>query len=129
MRPKNLRYSDTHEWVSVEGDVATVGITDYAVEHLSDLVFLELPRPGTPAVKGKSFGEVESVKAVSELFSPVTGDIVEVNSALADDLDRLAKDPFAAGWLIKVKLRDKGEAAALKTADEYEKILAAEESG
>lgn len=126
MRPANYRYSDTHEWVSVSGDVATVGITDYAVEHLSDLVFLELPRKGTAAMKGKPFGEIESVKAVSELFSPVSGEIVEVNDALTDDLDTLAKDPFEKGWLVKVKLRDKKEPAAMKSKDEYEKLLASE---
>ena len=126
MRPANYRYSDSHEWVSVDGDVATVGITDYAVEHLSDLVFLELPRKGSSATKGKSFGEVESVKAVSELFSPVTGEIVEVNESLVDDLETLAKDPFGKGWLVKVKLKDKKEASALLGAAEYEKLLASE---
>src|SRR5262245_16115834 len=120
MRPANYRYSDSHEWVSVDGDVATVGITDYAVEHLSDLVFLELPRQGSAAAKGKSFGEIESVKAVSELFSPVTGEIVAVNDALVDDLDGLAKDPFGKGWLVKVKLKDKKETASLMSAAEYE---------
>jgi len=126
MRPANYKYSDSHEWVSVDGDVATVGITDYAVEHLSDLVFLELPRKGSSAAKGKSFGEIESVKAVSELFSPVTGEIVEVNDSLVDDLDTLAKDPFGKGWLLKVKLKDKKETASLLGAAEYEKLLASE---
>lgn len=128
MRPANYRYSDTHEWVSVSDDVATVGITDFAVEHLSDLVFLELPRAGTAAVKGKPFGEIESVKAVSELYSPVTGEIVEVNQSLTDDLETLAKDPFHKGWLVKVKLRDKAEPASMKSQAEYEKLLESEAS-
>jgi glycine cleavage system H protein len=126
MRPANYKYSDTHEWVFVSGDTATVGITDYAVEHLSDLVFLELPRKGAAAAKGRPFGEIESVKAVSELFSPVTGEIIEVNESLTDNLDTLATDPFGKGWLLKVKLRDKAEPATMKSAAEYEKLLAAE---
>src|SRR5262245_61852670 len=127
MRPKDYRYSESHEWVSVSGDTATIGITDFAVEHLSDLVFIELPRKGGSAVKGKAFGEIESVKAVSELFSPVTGEIVEVNDAVESALETLAKDPFRGGWLMKVRLKDKNELKSLKTSEEYDALVKAEE--
>ena len=127
MRPKDYRYSESHEWVSVSGDTATVGITDFAVEHLSDLVYIELPRKGASAVKGKPFGEIESVKAVSELFSPVTGEIVEVNESVESALETLAKDPFRAGWLVKVRLKDKNELKSLMSSDEYDALVRAEE--
>jgi glycine cleavage system H protein len=107
--PDQLRYTKTHEWVHVENDasgapIATVGITDFAVQALTDLVFLELPPVGREVTAGEPFGEVESVKAVNDLYSPVDGVIVESNTDLANNLDRLSTDAFGAGWLIKVKL-------------------------
>ena len=97
------RYSETHEWVVVEGDVATVGITDFAQAQLGDVVFLELPRPGLHLEAGQSFGAIESVKAASDLYSPVAGTVVEVNEKLADTPELVNQDPFEAGWLIKLQ--------------------------
>lgn len=108
MNPESLRYTTTHEWVSVEQkdgvEIATVGITDFAVQALTDLVFLQLPAVGARVEAGHPFGEVESVKAVNDLYSPVSGIVVEVNSPLVNDLEQISRDPFGAGWLIKVKL-------------------------
>ncbi len=110
MKPEQLRYTPTHEWVHVEtqdgGQVATVGITAFAVEALADLVFIQLPEVGQEVKAGQPFGEVESVKAVSDLNSPVDGQVVEVNSAVADNLELLSQDPFGQGWLIKVRVSD-----------------------
>lgn len=97
-------YTETHEWVSVEAEVATVGITDYAQAQLGDVVFLELPRTGKPVEAGDSFGVIESVKAASDLYSPVSGTIVEINESLADSPETVNSDPFGKGWLIKVRL-------------------------
>ncbi len=111
-RPGHLRYSETHEWTSLDGDVATVGITDFAVEQLQDLVFIELPKAGARVEKGKRFGEIESVKAVSDLVAPVSGEVTAVNEALDVDLGPLASDPFGAGWLVKVRVPDRESALA-----------------
>ncbi len=129
MKPQDLRYSETHEWVKADGEVAILGITDYAVEHLSDLVFIELPEVGDDVAEGDAFGTIESVKAVSDLNSPVTGEVIEVNDALADELDLLANDPFGSGWLIKVKVSDPSEMDALISSTEYEVHLAKQEGG
>ena len=110
MDPKSLKYAKTHEWVSVDGDTATVGITDFAVKQLTDLVFIQLPQAGTRLKAGQSFGEVESVKAVSDLYAPLSGEVVASNGALADDLTILSDDPFGKGWMIRLKFTD---AAAL----------------
>jgi glycine cleavage system H protein len=118
MRPNDRKYMQSHEWCKVEGGVATVGITDFAVSHLSDLVFLDLPEIGSTVTVGESFGEIESVKAVSDLYSPVSGEVVEVNSELPDNLDTLNADPFEAGWMIKVQVS--GESADLMDAAAYE---------
>jgi len=104
MDPQSLKYSKTDEWIAVEGELATVGITDLAVQALTDLVFIELPAKGKQIETGKPFGVVESVKAASDLYSPVTGEVVESNSQLANDLGILSSDPFGKGWLLKVKL-------------------------
>lgn len=108
MSPESLRFTPTHEWVAVEktaaGEIATVGISDFAVQALTDLVFLQLPAVGARVEAGKPFGEVESVKAVNDLYSPVSGTVVEANSPLVDNLEQISSDPFGAGWLIKVKL-------------------------
>ncbi len=107
MDPEQLKYNPSHEWVAVSDDqVATVGITDFAVKQLTDLVFMALPELGTQVTAGEEFGEVESVKAVSPLYSPVTGEVVEVHSELVDNMDALSEDPFGEGWLIKVRVAD-----------------------
>ena len=103
-RPSDIKYLSTHEWIRVDGDEATVGITDFAVEHLGDLVFVDLPDTGSDIEAGDTVAEVESVKAVGEIVSPVTGEVTDVNEALADDQGPLASDPFGAGWLFKVKV-------------------------
>ena len=123
MNPKDLKYTPTHEWVRLEGGTATVGITEHAAHALSDLVYLGLPSVGDKIAVGKSFGEIESVKAVSDLNAPVDGEVVEVNAALSDDLPTINHDPYGKGWLIKVKL--KGSApASLMGADQYDKLVA-----
>lgn len=108
MQPEQLKYNATHEWVGVtesNGEqIAVVGITDFALEQLTDLVYMSLPKVGSQVTAGAEFGEVESVKAVSPLYSPVTGQVLEVHDALADQLEQLAADPFGNGWMIKVKL-------------------------
>src|ERR1051326_3058577 len=101
-RPDDLRYTPSHEWLRVEGDVGTVGITDFAVEQLSDLVFIDLPAVGGAVVKDQRFGEIESTKTVSDLISPVSGTIVAVNTELPDHLESLSQSPFDKGWIIKV---------------------------
>jgi len=121
--PKDCRYTETHEWCRIEGDVATVGITQHAVELLTDLVYVDLPAPGTQVAAGKQFGEVESVKAVSELNSPVSGEVVESNGAVTDDLSLISTDPYGKGWLIKVRLSNPGEAAKLMDAAAYDAKL------
>lgn len=103
-RPADCRYTKTHEWVRLEGTTAVVGITDFAVEHLGELVFVDLPAKGKKIGKGESLAEVESVKAVGEVYSPVAGEVTETNSGLANDQTPLAKDPFKTGWLAKLKV-------------------------
>jgi glycine cleavage system H protein len=106
MNPAQLKYSPTHEWVHVDGDVATIGISDFAVAQLTDLVYIDLPAAGRKIKAGETFGEVESVKAVSDLYAPVSGEIIAANTALADDLQQLSDDPFGAGWIIKLRITD-----------------------
>ena len=125
MRPDDRKYLKSHEWAKTEGEFALVGISDYAVEHLSDLVFLDLPDVGSSVTADETFGEIESVKAVSDLYSPVSGEIVEINQELPDDLDTLKTDPWAAGWMIKVKLT--GESPDLMAAAAYEEHIKSEE--
>ncbi len=124
MRPTDRKYLKSHEWSKTEAGIATIGITDWAVSHLSDLVFLDLPAAGTKVKAGQPFGEIESVKAVSELYSPVTGEIVESNADLADALDTLGTDPWKAGWMIKVRVQS--ESPDLMDAKTYEKHLESE---
>lgn len=104
MDPQSLKYSTSDEWLLIEGDVATIGITDFAVQALTDLVYIDLPKVGKALKTGEVFGVVESVKAASDLYSPLTGEVVASNTKLADDLGKLSADPFGAGWLVKVKL-------------------------
>lgn len=119
MDPASLKYTKTHEWVAVEGDVATIGISDFAVHLLSDLVYADLPPIGKSIVQGQPFGEVESVKAVSDLYAPVSGQVIARNDALPDNLDLLTSSPFDGGWMIKVKLSNAGELASLLSQTSY----------
>jgi glycine cleavage system H protein len=123
---KKLRYSPTHEWVSLEGDVATVGITKFAVDQLTDLILIELPAVGTRIAAGKSFGEIESVKAVSDLYAPLAGAVIAVNSSVAENVGLLAEDPYEKGWLIKIKVDPPVDTSALLDLDAYEKKIAEE---
>jgi glycine cleavage system H protein len=115
----STHYTDDHEWVRVEGDIGVVGISKYAAEQLGDVVFVELPEIGKAVEKGKEAAVVESVKAASEIYAPVTGEVVEVNTALGEAPETLNEDPEGAGWIMKIKLSDKAEIAALKDADAY----------
>ncbi len=117
--PAGLKYSKTHEWVAVQGDVATIGITEFAVQLLSDLVFVDLPKPGQRVTQGEPFGEIESVKHVSDLYAPVSGEVLEAHTNLPNALDVLNKEPFGGGWMIKVRLSDPGELANLLDATAY----------
>ncbi|MEX0701450.1 MAG: glycine cleavage system protein GcvH [Planctomycetales bacterium] len=122
-----LKYAASHEWVSLDGNVATIGITDFAVEQLTDLVYIELPKVGRRVSAGDPFGEVESVKAVSDLYAPVDGRVVEVNESLADDLALLSDDPFVRGWMVKIKLDDPSQVDALMDRPAYETHCKTEE--
>ncbi len=123
--PENLRYSKDHEWVEVNGDVASIGITDYAQHSLGDVVYIDMPRVGDKLSTHEAFGSVESVKAVSEIFLPVAGEIVEVNDGLNDTPEVVNNDPYDGGWMVKVKMDNPGEADAMLSAVEYEEYLAA----
>jgi glycine cleavage system H protein len=119
----DLMYTKEHEWVKVEGDVATIGITDFAQQQLGDIVYVELPSPGTRVEFMKAFGTVEAVKAVSDLYSPVTGEVVGVNSDLGADPAAIKSSPYGQGWMIKVKLEAKQELAKLMTAAVYRQLV------
>jgi glycine cleavage system H protein len=124
MDPKSLRFSPTHEWVSLEGEIATIGISKFAVDQLTDLILIDLPAVGKKLTAGKTFGEVESVKAVSDLYAPVSGEVIEVNSTVANDVQVLAEDPFGKGWLIKVRVENPAEVSGLLDHAAYEKKVA-----
>ncbi len=124
--PENLHYSKDHEWVRVEGDTAVIGITDHAQDQLGDVVYVELPRAGDEFIANESFGSVESVKAVSEVFAPVSGKVGEANDSLADEPEKVNKDPYGDGWMIKIKMSSAGEVDSLLTAAEYEDFTKAE---
>lgn len=130
MKPNELLYAETHEWVHVAEEdgqkVGTVGISAFAVEQLNDLVYMDLPKPGNNVAAGEEFGEVESVKAVSPLYSPVDGEIVAVNSELPDHLERLSEDPYGSGWVIKVRISDEASLGNLMDHAAYEQQCAAE---
>jgi glycine cleavage system H protein len=125
--PDNLHYSKDHEWVRVEDGVVVIGITDHAQEQLGDVVYVELPKPGESFSAHESFGSVESVKAVSEIFTPVAGEITEANDSLTDEPEKVNKDPYGDGWMIKVRMSTPGEVDSLLTAAEYEDFTKAEE--
>jgi glycine cleavage system H protein len=124
--PEDLKYSKEHEWVLVEANVATVGITDYAQEQLGDIVFVELPAVGDKVSKEDAFGVVESVKAVSDIFAPVSGKVLEVNDDLPENPEMLNEDPYGDGWIIKIEMNDREELQDLMTAAEYEEYVAEE---
>jgi glycine cleavage system H protein len=121
--PVDLRYAETHEWVRVEGDKVILGITDYAQDHLGDLTFIELPQEGDEFKKGEQCGTLESTKAVSEIFTPVSGEIVAVNAELAESPGLVNSDPYGNGWLVSLKAQDIAEIDELMTADDYRKML------
>ena len=125
LEPEKLRYATTHEWIALEdeGNKGTVGLSAFAIEQLTDLVYIELPEVGAPITAGESFGEIESVKAVSDLYSPVTGEILEVNTALVDALETFSTDPYGEGWIIKVRLSDPEEINDLMTAEAYKSMV------
>jgi glycine cleavage system H protein len=124
MIPSDLRYTKEHEWVRVEGEEATVGITDYATAQLGDIVFVELPEPGGALEQFATFGVVESVKAVSDLFAPVAGEIIDRNAALADRPELVNGDPYGEGWMVRIRLTDAGQLAELLDAEAYEELTA-----
>jgi glycine cleavage system H protein len=133
VRPEDLLFTKTHEWVHVEtgpagAKIATVGISAFALEALTDLVFIDLPPVGRRVQAGRPFGEIESVKAVSDLYSPVDGEVIEVNAAVADRLERLAEDPYGANWFVKIKITDDSNLARLFSYQQYQKQCTEETS-
>jgi len=123
--PENLKYTNEHEWISVEGDVATIGITSFAQGELGDIVFVEIETVGESLDKGETFGTIEAVKTVSDLFMPVGGEVIEMNPALENSPELVNKDPYGAGWLIKITLCDPAELDDLLSADQYQAMLEA----
>ncbi len=124
--PPDIRYTKEHEWVRVDDGIGTVGITDYAQDQLGDVVYVDLPSPGKQLSQLAVFGEIESVKAVSELYAPVSGEVVESNGALADKPELINESPYSEGWLMKLRLGDEGEIAKLLTADQYSEFIESE---
>lgn len=123
--PAKLKYTQDHEWIRVEGDIAVVGVTDYAQGELGDVVFVEIETEGEELDKGETFGTVEAVKTVSDLFMPVGGEVSEVNEALEDEPELVNKDPYGDGWMVKIKIGDKSELEDLLSADDYKKMIEA----
>ena len=123
--PENLRYSKDHEWVKVDGDVASIGITDYAQHSLGDVVYVDMPRVGDKFGTHEAFGSVESVKAVSEIFTPVSGEVVEVNETLNDTPEKVNSDPYGDAWFVKIKMENSLEVDAMLSGEEYEEYLSA----
>ena len=126
MYPEDFRYTKEHEWVLVEGDIGTVGITEHAQEELGDIVYVDLTKVGTTVEAGKSLGSVESVKAVSDVYSPVSGEVTEANGLLADSPEKLNEDPHGAAWLVKIKLAGAAEVQNLMSAADYQSYIGAE---
>jgi len=127
MNPRNLKYSKEHEWVKVEGNIATMGITDHAQEQLTDVVFVELPKKGKVVKQMETVAVLESVKAVSDVYSPVSGEVVEVNETLVDKPALVNIKPYGEGWIVKLKVKDKKELDNLMTAEQYEEFLKGKE--
>jgi glycine cleavage system H protein len=126
MDPQTLRYAPTHEWASLQSDVVTVGITQFAVEQLTDIVYIELPDAGDHVFAKESFGEIESVKAVSDLYAPVSGEAVEVNEALLENPTLISEDPYGKGWIVKIKVEPGTTLDHLLTLEQYQKQVASE---
>jgi glycine cleavage system H protein len=123
--PENYHYTKEHEWVSVEGDIGTVGITDHAQHELGDIVYVDLPKPGTAVTQGKTVGSVESVKAVSDIYSPVTGEVAEINELLAEAPEKLNTDPHGDAWLVRIRLSAPEEIKNLLSAADYRSYIGA----
>lgn len=126
MYPENFRYTKEHEWVRVEGDVGTIGITNHAQQELGDIVYVDLPKPGTRVAQGGTLGSVESVKAVSDFYAPVSGEVTGINAALADAPENLNADPHGEAWLVKIKLSTPVELEKLMSAADYQAYIGAE---
>lgn len=126
MYPQNFRYTKEHEWVRVDGDIGTIGITDHAQQELGDIVYVDLPKVGTRVDQGGTLGSVESVKAVSDVYAPVSGEVIELNAALADAPEKLNEDPHGAAWLVKLKLSAPAELEKLMPAADYQAYIGAE---
>jgi glycine cleavage system H protein len=122
-QPQDLLFSKEHEWVRLDGDSATIGITDYAQESLGDIVYVELPKVGTTIEQFTNVGVIESVKAVSDLFTPISGEVVEVNAALEGDPAAVNREPYGAGWLLKIKPSDPAEAKSLLSPADYDRLI------
>ncbi|HLH44868.1 MAG TPA: glycine cleavage system protein GcvH [Bryobacteraceae bacterium] len=125
MYPENYRYTKEHEWVRLEGDIGTIGITDYAQKQLGDIVYADLPKAGTIVEQGKAMGSVESVKAVSEIYSPVSGEVIEANERLASAPEMLNQDPHGEAWLVKIRVSRAAEIDGLLSAADYQSFLGA----
>lgn len=121
--PENLKYTKEHEWVRVEGDIGVVGITDYAQGELGDVVYVELPAKGKQVKEGETFGTVEAVKAVSDLYSPISGEVIEANGALESNAEIVNKEPYTAGWMIKIKMKNANEVKGLLDAEAYRALI------
>jgi glycine cleavage system H protein len=126
MTPTDLLFTKEHEWLRIDGEIGTIGITNHAQQELGDVVYVELPKPGTSFDSGATFGSIESVKAVSELFMPVSGEVVEVNEELGSAPERINADPYGVGWMLRMRLRDKNETKGLMSAKEYDELTRAE---
>jgi len=126
MYPENFRYTKEHEWIRVEGDTATIGITHHAQDELGDIVYVDLPKMGAQLTAGSSFGSVESVKAVSDIYSPASGEVTDVNASLADAPEKLNADPHGDGWLVKLRLSNPSEVQSLMSAADYQAYIGAE---
>ncbi len=121
--PETFRYTKEHEWVSVDGDTGTIGITDHAQNELGDIVYVDLPKVGAVIETGKSLGSVESVKAVSDIYAPVSGEVLEINTLLAEAPEKLNEDPHGDAWLVKIRLSSPGEVSGLLSAEEYQAFI------
>lgn len=121
--PDNLKYTKNHEWALIEGDTATIGITEYAQGELGDVIFIELPAVGTHVSKGDAIGTIEAVKTVSDVYAPLSGEVVEINEAIKDASELVNKDPYGAGWIAKVKISDVSEINNLLTPEDYKKLI------
>ena len=124
--PKDLKYTKEHEWIKLDGDIAIIGVTDFAQQQLTDIVFVELPKKGKKVEQNKQLTVIESVKSVSDVFSPVSGEVTEINEKLKDNPETINKDPYGEGWIAKLKLEDKSQLDGLMTAENYENFIKTE---